>query len=176
MPRDLTLTTTTITNYHPYRWTSTSVPSGNPHRLKPDIVTYNTAISAAAKGTRPEDAYRLVREMEAAGVVPNLVSYNCLIDALAHTGRWKEAIEQVRDLGRASPPEVRLGIPEPGGTTGAASGAACLDYVSVFFFLLSRCPPPPSSTSSSAGTSPRTSSPTRAWCKPAPGGGSTARL
>ncbi|KAM3571742.1 hypothetical protein VYU27_006221 [Nannochloropsis oceanica] len=84
--------------------------------LPPDLVSYNTVISACARGNRPQDAQRLVKAMEqrasrssnssstrgAEGgrVVPSLVTYNSLLAALAQGGQWKEAMAVLQTLRR----------------------------------------------------------------------------
>ncbi|TFJ80571.1 hypothetical protein NSK_007998 [Nannochloropsis salina CCMP1776] len=70
--------------------------------LLPDLITYNTLISACAKGHRPRDAQRLVKELEGEGgrIVPSLVTYNSLLAALAQAGQWKEAMRVLQTLQR----------------------------------------------------------------------------
>lgn len=61
-------------------WTAKSdVPVKN-------LVTYNTMISAFAKGGRPQDAYTIFYSMKQAGIKPDKISYTSLIKALVEDG------------------------------------------------------------------------------------------
>jgi pentatricopeptide repeat protein len=69
--------------------------------LEPDAFSYTTAIGACAKAGLPEEALRLLTEMEVeAQLVPDLLTYNGVIAALGQAGRWKDAIEYMNILYR----------------------------------------------------------------------------
>ena len=47
----------------------------------PDVITYNTLISACEKGKKTERALEIFDNMQQQGIVPDLITYNALISA-----------------------------------------------------------------------------------------------
>ena len=52
-------------------------------KIKDNVITYSAAVSACAKGSRPEEALQLLREMRRSGLQPNVITYNPAISACA---------------------------------------------------------------------------------------------
>ena len=54
--------------------------------LKPNVITYNAAISACEKGGRADEALKLLAEMKTAGLEPDVITYNAVISACEKGG------------------------------------------------------------------------------------------
>ena len=50
--------------------------------VKPNVITYNAAISACEKGRQWERALELLRDMEGKGVEPDVITYNAVIEGI----------------------------------------------------------------------------------------------
>jgi pentatricopeptide repeat protein len=59
--------------------------------VEPSDVIYNTMIHGYCKEDNSYRALRLLREMEAKGLVPNVASYSSIIGVLCKDGKWEEA-------------------------------------------------------------------------------------
>ena len=65
-------------------------------RVKPDLFSYNAAMTACAKGAEWERALALLGELRPRGLEPSVVSYNAVVFAFVKSAQWRRAI-QVRD-------------------------------------------------------------------------------
>lgn len=68
--------------------------------IQPTVITYNSAITAVARGGGGQwrQAVALVKEMAAAGLVPDAITYNSLIVACGRAGQWKQALSVLRGM------------------------------------------------------------------------------
>ena len=53
---------------------------------KPDVISYNTAMSACARGDQPANAEKIFHQMVKKGITPNQISFSTVIHAHAHAG------------------------------------------------------------------------------------------
>ena len=51
------------------------------HNIKPDVISFNSAINACAKDNQTAAAMKLLSEMESCGVEPDIQTYNALISS-----------------------------------------------------------------------------------------------
>ena len=58
---------------------------------EPSVISYNSAISACAKGQQWEQASRLLVEMRSSLLEPSVISYNSAISACAKGQQWEHA-------------------------------------------------------------------------------------
>ena len=68
--------------------------------VKPDAISYNSLITACAKGDRTEEALDVFEFMQAAEVEPDVFSYNSLITACAKGGKTEEALDVFKCMQR----------------------------------------------------------------------------
>src|SRR4029077_15412852 len=59
--------------------------------IQPDVVIYTTLIYGFAKANRPDDAERLLQQMQGAGIHPDVVTYNTLIEAYVKACKFERA-------------------------------------------------------------------------------------
>ena len=67
---------------------------------EPDVISYNAAISACAKGLQWERALSLLDEMQARGLEPNVISFNAAISACKNAGRSERARSLLEEIPR----------------------------------------------------------------------------
>lgn len=72
--------------------------AGSCRWLKPTIVTFNTLISACAKGSLFEVALQLYEEMQRQGIQPDVITLSALITACRRLDYWEEAMDLVREF------------------------------------------------------------------------------
>ena len=72
---------------------------------EPDVISYNSAISACEKGQQWEQALRLLLEMRSSRLEPNVMSYNSAISACSKGQQWEQALNLL--------PETRSSQLEP---------------------------------------------------------------
>ena len=58
---------------------------------KPDVVTYNSVITACEKSGQWEAAEQVLKEMKAVGVQPDVITHSALISAYEKGGQWERA-------------------------------------------------------------------------------------
>uniref|UniRef100_A0A7S2XJS3 Pentacotripeptide-repeat region of PRORP domain-containing protein n=1 Tax=Lotharella oceanica TaxID=641309 RepID=A0A7S2XJS3_9EUKA len=63
------------------------------HGVRPDVVTYNTLLSACERAANVSKAIQLFHNMSACGVVADTISFNSLISCLGKAGEWKKAMQ-----------------------------------------------------------------------------------
>eukprot|EP00435_Cladocopium_sp_Y103_P047348 s100_g13.t2 len=61
-------------------------------QLQPDVVVYNSCISACGKGQQWENAMILLEELQSENVRPTQVTFNAALSACQKTGLWQLAI------------------------------------------------------------------------------------
>ncbi len=61
-------------------------------QLEPNVISYNSAISACEKGQQWEQALRLLLEMRSSRLEPNVMSYNSAISACEKGQQWEQAL------------------------------------------------------------------------------------
>ncbi|CAM9465088.1 unnamed protein product, partial [Choristocarpus tenellus] len=71
----------------------------------PDVITYNTAISACGRGRKYQLALNLLRQMEEEGISPDRFSFSAAISACKSSAQWQTALTlldtmQRKGLGR----------------------------------------------------------------------------
>ncbi len=59
--------------------------------IKPNVITYSSAISARKKGGELQRALVLLEHCESAGIKPNVITYNASISACEKGGQWQRA-------------------------------------------------------------------------------------
>jgi pentatricopeptide repeat protein len=64
--------------------------------IRPDVVSWTTAIRLCQEAKEWERALYWVGQMEAAGVPPNGVTFGTMIHMLSKEGRWQQALEILR--------------------------------------------------------------------------------
>lgn len=69
--------------------------------LRPDHVTYGSAVSAMAKAGHWERALSLLRQMLEEGLRPNVVCYGAAVDACAKGGKWERAVGLLEEMRQA---------------------------------------------------------------------------
>jgi len=75
--------------------------------IPPSTDTYNVVLEAYLRTRRTQDAFDLLRQMEAQQTAPpNCVTYTTLIQSFAEEGHWKAAHRTFRDLKRLEQPDV----------------------------------------------------------------------
>jgi pentatricopeptide repeat protein len=60
--------------------------------VTPDVISYNSAISALGKGGRWELALDVLGQMPQIGVIPDAISYSAVISACEDDGQWQLAL------------------------------------------------------------------------------------
>lgn len=65
---------------------------------QPTLVTYNTLISACAKGGLLDTAEQLLADMEARRLTPDVFTLSALIRGCKQLGRWEQALETVEEF------------------------------------------------------------------------------
>ena len=68
--------------------------------IKPNVISYNTAISACEKGNQWEKALDLLQEMTSNGIKPDVISYNAAISACEKGSQWEKAACEKGNQGR----------------------------------------------------------------------------
>lgn len=67
--------------------------------LSPSVVSYNAAISACARGRKPDVALSLLEDMrKRSGIRPNRYSYAAALSALARIGRAGQALRLLDEM------------------------------------------------------------------------------
>ena len=66
--------------------------------VRPNIICYNAAVNALAKGSEAEQAAELVLEMQRDGFEPDVYTYAPLISVLGSSGRTEEAAQASPEL------------------------------------------------------------------------------
>ena len=69
--------------------------------VKPNVVTYNSLISAYDKGGQWQKAEEAFEQMKAAGVTPDIKTYNPLLSVLWECGQQAKAIELFEEASKA---------------------------------------------------------------------------
>ena len=85
--------------------------------VRPDVITYSTAVLMCEKGLHWQWALTLLNEMHGSGVVPNASIYNAIISACGKCHHWARSIELLA--------EMRLRGLRPDETSYSASINAC---------------------------------------------------
>ncbi|KAB2623297.1 pentatricopeptide repeat-containing protein [Pyrus ussuriensis x Pyrus communis] len=76
-------------------------------RIKPDVVTFTSLISASCKSGNWEEAVMLFKTMIDHVVLPNIVTYGAVLDALCKEGKTAEALNLVEEMiRRGEKPDV----------------------------------------------------------------------
>lgn len=65
---------------------------------QPNVVTYNTAITACTAGGQEQKASVLMDLMRQDGVAPDIITYNSMITACAAGGRHGKAVDLLREM------------------------------------------------------------------------------
>ena len=86
-------------------------------RLKPNVVTFNTVLSACEKGRRWEQALRWLDQLREEILTPNVVTSSAAISACETRLQWVRAVTLLDDL-------LQKGL-EPGVITCSALVSAC---------------------------------------------------
>ena len=60
--------------------------------IKPNVITYSSAISACEKGGQWQRALDLLERCESAGIKPNVITYSCVMSACQNAGRAGRAM------------------------------------------------------------------------------------
>ncbi|KAB2623298.1 pentatricopeptide repeat-containing protein [Pyrus ussuriensis x Pyrus communis] len=68
--------------------------------IKPDVVTFNSLISASCKSGNWEEGVRLFKTMIGYGALPDIFTYNSVLDALCKEGKTTEALNLVNEMFR----------------------------------------------------------------------------
>lgn len=66
--------------------------------LRPDEISYATAIDACSKSFKSKEAVRLFHEMKGAGIRPNVPIYNAVMNACARDHQWKQSLNFLNDM------------------------------------------------------------------------------
>ena len=66
--------------------------------IKPDVVSYNAAISACKKGGKWGKALALLEEMHGEGIEPNVITYSAAISACEKGGQWEKALSLLKEM------------------------------------------------------------------------------
>ncbi|KAK3262832.1 hypothetical protein CYMTET_28338, partial [Cymbomonas tetramitiformis] len=69
--------------------------------VEPNVITYNSLISACEKGGQWEKALEVFAGMKKAGVEPNVITYSSLISACEKGGQWEKALEVFAGMKKA---------------------------------------------------------------------------
>jgi pentatricopeptide repeat domain-containing protein 1 len=73
--------------------------------VKPDVISFNTAIDACAKAGQWERALSLLVAMKSVGVTPNVRTFNCAIAACDKgNGQWERAMYLLNEMRVAGVP------------------------------------------------------------------------
>ena len=70
--------------------------------VKPDVISYNAAISACEKGAQPEQAVQLLRAMQQQSVEPDVIRCSASISACEKRARPEQALRLLREMERQS--------------------------------------------------------------------------
>ena len=73
--------------------------------VRPDVISYNAAISACEKAGRCDDALSLLQKMREDGVQPNVISYSAAIQACAAAQQPDEALRLFKEALRSVEPD-----------------------------------------------------------------------
>ena len=65
-----------------------------------DVITYNSLITACAKGGKTEEALEAFKSMQAAEVELDVISYSSLITVCAKGGKTEEALDVFKSMQR----------------------------------------------------------------------------
>ena len=76
-------------------------------RIAPDIIAFNTAISACEKERQWQCALQLLSDARSAALVPTVISYNALISACEKSWQWQPALHLVSEMRQAYLPPSR---------------------------------------------------------------------
>lgn len=66
--------------------------------LKPDEISYATAIDACSKALKSKPAVALFEEMKNVGIQPNVPIYNAVMNACARDNQWKQSLGYLDDM------------------------------------------------------------------------------
>ena len=73
------------------------------HGVRPDVISYNTAIAACGARAYYKDAVALLSEMWDQGLEPDIISYNSAISACEKGGQWQQALELLGEMKELGP-------------------------------------------------------------------------
>ena len=63
-----------------------------------NVISYNSLITACAKGVETKEALDAFKSMQAEGEVPDIISYNSLITACAKGVKAQEALDAFQSM------------------------------------------------------------------------------
>ena len=66
--------------------------------LKPNVITYNAAISACEKGNKPHQALHLLQELQLRGLLPDVITYSAAISACKEGPKPQQALHLLQEL------------------------------------------------------------------------------
>lgn len=66
--------------------------------LRPDEISYATAIDACSKSFKSREAIRLFQEMQYLGIRPNVPIYNAVMNACARDHQWKQTLNFLNEM------------------------------------------------------------------------------
>lgn len=66
--------------------------------LRPDEISYATAIDACSKSFKSREAVKLFEEMKQVGIRPNVPIYNAVMNACARDHQWKQSLGFLQDM------------------------------------------------------------------------------
>jgi len=66
--------------------------------LRPDEISYATAIDACSKSFKSREAIKLFQEMQYLGIRPNVPIYNAVMNACARDHQWKQSLSFLSDM------------------------------------------------------------------------------
>jgi pentatricopeptide repeat protein len=66
--------------------------------LRPDEISYATAIDACSKSFKSREAIKLFQEMQYLGIRPNVPIYNAVMNACARDHQWKQTLGFLNDM------------------------------------------------------------------------------
>jgi len=66
--------------------------------LKPDEISYATAIDACSKALKSKPAVALFEEMKNVGIQPNVPIYNAVMNACARDNQWRQSLGYLEDM------------------------------------------------------------------------------
>jgi len=66
--------------------------------LRPDEISYATAIDACSKALKSKQAIQLFQEMKNEGITPNVPIYNAVMNACAKDHQWRKSLNFLQDM------------------------------------------------------------------------------
>ena len=67
-------------------------------QLEPNVISYNSAISACSKGQQWEQALNLLSEMRSSWLQPDVISYHSAISACDKGRQWEQALRLLLEM------------------------------------------------------------------------------